>query len=150
MNDNTVPETHVKTHWSLWVVGVLSLIWNLMGCANFIWQMNISPGDLTSLSEAQRAVIENRPVWATAGFALAVFAGAIGSILLLLRKRAALVFFLLSVVGVIITMLPLFGIVSSGVVFSGFERVMYLLLTPVVAAFLVVFTRVALRRKWAG
>jgi len=139
-----------KTHWSVWVVGGISLIWHLMGCANYMWQMNMSPEALASLSEAQRAIIVDRPAWATGAFAVAVFGGAIGSILLLLRKSSALIFFVIALLGVIVSMIPVFGIVNSGVVFSGFEKVMYLILTPLFGAFLVWFTRLAIRLGWIG
>lgn len=138
-----------STHWSVWVVGIMSLVWSLMGCANYLWQTTLGPDDLSALSEAQRAIIQNRPAWATGGFAIAVFGGAVGSVLLLLRKSAALIFFVLSLVGVIVSMIPVFGIMGS-VNFSGFERTMYLILTPLVAAFLVWFTRLALRKSWIG
>ena len=76
-----------KTHWSVWVVGVVSLVWHLMGCANYLFQATMSPDTLAGLSAAQQAIISDRPAWATGAFAVAVFGGAIGSILLLLRKR---------------------------------------------------------------
>lgn len=139
-----------KTHWSVWVVGGLSLIWHLMGCANYLWQATMSAEALTGMTAAQQAIITDRPAWATGAFAIAVFGGAIGSILLLLRKRLSLWFFLLALIGVIVSMIPVFGIVNSGVEFSMAERVMYLAMTPLVGAFLVWFTRLAIRRGWIG
>lgn len=139
-----------KTHWSVWVVGGISLVWHLMGCANYMWQMNMSPDALASMSEAQRAIITDRPAWVTGAFAIAVFGGAIGSILLLIRKSSALIFFVIALIGVIVSMIPVFGIVNSGVVFTGFEKAMYLILTPLFGAFLVWFTRLAIRRGWIG
>lgn len=139
-----------KTHWSVWVVGAVSLLWHLMGCANYLWQMNMSPDVLGSMTEAQRAIIVDRPAWATGAFAIAVFGGAIGSIFLLLRKSAALMFFLIALIGVIVSMIPVFSIVNSGVSFSMFEKIMYLGLTPIFGAFLVWFTRIAMRRGWIG
>ena len=139
-----------KTHWSVWVVGGLSLIWHLMGCANYLWQATMSAEALTGMTAAQQAIITDRPAWATGAFAIAVFGGAIGSIFLLLRKRLSLWFFLLALIGVIVSMIPVFGIVNSGVEFSMAERVMYLAMTPLVGAFLVWFTRLAIRRGWIG
>lgn len=139
-----------KTHWSVWVVGVVSLVWHLMGCANYLFQATMSPDTLAGLSAAQQAIISDRPAWATGAFAVAVFGGAIGSILLLLRKRLCLWFFLIALIGVIVSMLPVFGIVNSGVEFSTFERIMYLALTPLLGAFLLWFTRLAIRHGWIG
>jgi len=139
-----------KTHWSVWVLGGISLVWHLMGCANYLWQATMSPDTLVTLTEGQRAIIENRPAWATGAFAIAVFGGAIGSILLLLRKRLALVFFVIALIGVIVSMIPVFGIVSSGVSYKTSERIMYFALTPLFGAIMVWFTRLAIRRGWIG
>ena len=110
----------------------------------------MSADALTSMTAAQQAIIVDRPAWATGAFAIAVFGGAIGSILLLLRKPLALWFFLVALIGVIVSMIPVFSIVNSGVTFSAFEKIMYLGLTPIFGAFLVWFTRLALRRGWLG
>jgi len=88
MNDETVG----RVHWSFWAIGSIALIWNLMGVINFFVQMN--PDMLTSYRESERAIIEGRPAWATGGFAIAVFGGVLGCLLLLLRKSAA--YYLLS------------------------------------------------------
>jgi hypothetical protein len=36
MNDETVS----SVHWSFWVIGVVTLVWNIMGAMNFFVQMN--------------------------------------------------------------------------------------------------------------
>jgi len=146
MNERAISKTHI----TVWIVGILSLIWHLMGCGNYLWQMSMDPSAVESMTEAQRAIIETRPAWATAAFAVAVFGGAIGSVLLLMRRSSALIFFLLSLLGVIISLIPAFGIVNSGVTFSPMERVMYLIMTPLVGAFLLWYTRYALRCGWIG
>ncbi len=140
----------IKTHWSVWVIGGISLVWHLMGCANYLWQATMSPDILATLSEGQRGIIGDRPAWATGAFAIAVFGGAIASILLLLRKRLALVFFVIALIGVIVSMIPVFGIMRSGVSFTVVERIMYFTLTPLFAALMVWFTRVSIRRGWIG
>lgn len=68
-----------------------------MGILNYFKQMN--PDALAGFSETHRAVIDNRPAWATAGFALAVFGGTFGGVLLLLRKSVAYMVFILSLLG---------------------------------------------------
>ena len=144
MNDATA----IKTHWSVWVLGGVSLVWHLMGCANYLWQATMSPDVLATLTEGQRSIIDGRPAWATGAFAIAVFGGAVASILLLLRRRLALVFFVIALIGVIVSMIPVFGIISSGVSFSTAERIMYFALTPLFGAMMVWFTRVSIRRGW--
>lgn len=88
---------------SYWVVAVLGLVWNLMGCMNYITQSN--PAAVAQMPEAYQALIATRPAWATAAFAVGVFAGAVGCILLLLRRGVAVSVFVLSVFGIALTML---------------------------------------------
>ena len=80
MNDETIG----GVHWSFWAIGVVTLIWNVMGAINFVVQMNADM--VAAMPETHRAIIESRPVWATGGFAIAVFGGALGCLLLLLRE----------------------------------------------------------------
>jgi len=135
-------------HWSFRIVGAVALIWNVMGVINFIVQMN--PDALASYPESHRAIIEGRPAWATGGFAIAVFGGALGCLLLLLRKSAAHYLLIASLLGVIVTMIHTFGIASSKIGFSLFEILMMILMPLVVAAFLIWYSKYARRKGWFG
>ena len=115
MNDEAVK----GVHWSFWAIGVVALIWNVMGAINFIVQMNADV--VAAMSESHRAIIDGRPAWATGGFAIAVFGGALGCLLLLLRKPAAYYLFIASLLGVVVTMIHTIGIASSTIDFSAFD-----------------------------
>ena len=71
-------------HWSFWVIGVVTLIWNAMGAANYVAQLD--PVVVATFPESHRVLIEGRPAWATGAFAIAVFGGTIGCVLLLFKK----------------------------------------------------------------
>ena len=86
-------------HFSFWVIAVAGLTWNLMGCLNYITQTD--PENVARMPEIYQVIIAGRPTWATAAFAIAVFGGAVGCILLLLRNRMNLPVFTLSFIGVI-------------------------------------------------
>ncbi len=131
MNDETVG----GVHWSFWAIGAVALIWNVMGVINFFVQMNADA--LASFPESHRAIIEGRPAWATGGFAIAVFGGTLGCLLLLLRKSAAYYLFIASLLGVIVTMTHTISIASSTIDFSPFDILMMILMPLVVAAFLI-------------
>ena len=139
MNDKTV----VGIHWSFWVIGTVSLIWNVMGVVNFLVQMN--PEMLNAYRESERMIIEGRPVWATAGFAIGVFAGAFGCLLLLLRKAAAYHVFIVSLTGVIVTMIHTLGI---GIDFSIGEILGFIVMPVAVAIFLIWYSKMSVRRGW--
>ena len=72
-----------------WLVAVAMLAWNGMGVMAYIAQTTMTPETLAALPEAERAVYANMPAWVTAAFAFAVFGGAAGCLLLLLRSRWA-------------------------------------------------------------
>ncbi len=135
-------------HWSFWAIGAVALIWNVMGGINFLVQMNSDA--LTAYPEAARAIIEGRPAWATGGFAIAVFGGALGCLLLLLRKSVAYYLFIASLLGVIVTMIHTVGIASSTLDFSAFEILMMILMPLVVAAFLIWYAKQAESTGWTG
>lgn len=139
MNDKTVD----KVHWSFWTIGAVALIWNLMGAINFFMQMN--PELLAFYRESERALIEGRPVWATAGFALAVFGGVFGSALLLMKKSIAFHVFIASLLGVIVTMIHALG---ADIDFGLGEILGIILMPLVVAAFLIWYTKRVESKGW--
>ena len=137
MNDKTVS----GIHRSFWIVGAVGLIFNLMGCINFFSQMNAEM--VTSMPEAYRAIVESRPAWATGAFAIAVFGGALGALLLLLKKSAAVYVFIASLVGAVAAQISFLGM--SGFTF---EAMMGWLSQLVVTAFLIWYSKWAERKGW--
>jgi len=142
MNDETVG----GVHWSFWAIGVVALIWNVMGVINFFVQMNADA--LASFPESHRAIIEGRPAWATGAFAIAVFGGALGCLLLLLRKSAAYYLFIASLLGVTVQLIHTLGIASSTIDFSPFDILMIILMPLMVAAFLIWYSKWAESKGW--
>jgi len=139
MNDKTVGDVH----WSFWAIGAVALIWNVMGVINFFVQMN--PDVLATYRESERAIVEGRPAWATGAFAIAVFGGALGCLLLLLRKSAAYYLFIASLLGVIVTMTHTLGV---GIDF-GLGEILGIILMPLaVAAFLIWYSKWAQSKGW--
>lgn len=139
MNNEEKP----KVHWSFWAIAAVGLIWNLLGVANYFVQMD--PEMLSQYRESERAIVEGRPAWATAGFAMAVFGGAIGCLLLLIRSRVAFYLFVVSLVGVIGTIAHALGL---DIDFGGGEIVGIILMPFVVAALLLWYSRIADEKGW--
>jgi len=142
MNEKTVD----GVHWSFWAIGAVAFIWNVMGVINFLVQMNA--GTLASFPESHRAIVESRPAWATAAFAMAVFGGALGCLLLMLRKSAAYYLFIASLLGVIVQLIHTLGIASSTIDFSPFDILMIILMPLAVAAFLIWYSKWAESKGW--
>ncbi len=98
------------------------------------------------MPEAYRNIIESRPVWATSVFALAVFGGALGGFLILLRKLVAIHLFIASLLGAIVTMVHFFGMTDFGPTEALIGSSMQLL----VAVFLIWYAMLAKRKDWIG
>lgn len=139
MNNETVR----GVHRSFWIIGAVALIWNVMGIINFFAQMN--PEVLAAYRESERALVEGRPAWATGAFAIAVFGGALGCVLLLLRKSAAYYVFIASLLGVIVTMIHAFG---TGIDFGLGEILGIILMPIIVAGFLIWYAKRAKSMGW--
>jgi hypothetical protein len=128
-------------HRSFWVVGAVALIWNALGCINFFSQMNA--GTVAAMPESYRMIVEDRPAWATVAFAIAVFGGALGGLLLLLRKSAAYYVFIASLLGAVAAQVPFLGMADFPV-----EALIGGLMQLVVGAFLIWYSRQIQRKGW--
>lgn len=103
---NTTPSA-ARPGWFR-VVAVLLLLWNLLGLWMFWSQYTMSPAQLAALPEAQRGLFEAMPGWAWAVYGLAVVAGSLGALLLLLGRRAALALFWLCLAAVAVQFIQTF------------------------------------------
>jgi hypothetical protein len=139
LNDKAV----TRVHWSFWLISAIALIWNVLGSVNFFMQMN--PDMLDAYRESERAIIQGRPVWATGAFAVAVMVGALGGLLLLLRKSAATYMFIASLAGVIVTMIHTLGVDYD---FTPVELLVMVVMPAVVAALLIWYSKHAEGRGW--
>ena len=90
------------TPWHLWLVGILGGLWNSMGVLSFmLTQMNVE-AVMSRFPPQQREYFQSFPLWAVAFWAIGVFGGVIGCLLLLLKKRVAFHALLASVIGTIV------------------------------------------------
>ena len=127
------------TGWTFWLVCLLGLLWNLGGSANYLMQMNLD--FVAGMPETHRAIIEGRPAWATGGFAIGVFGGALGCILLMFRSSAAIYLFLISLLGIVLTMVHTVNVAMSPVEFSIGELAIMVVAPVIVAMGLLWFAR---------
>ncbi|MBT8303121.1 MAG: hypothetical protein KJP09_01515 [Bacteroidia bacterium] len=84
-----------------WIISIAGLVWNLLGVVAYLGQAYMTDEQMALLPEADQNWYNNVPAWVTAAFAIAVFAGTLGCIALLLRKRWAVPLFMLSLIGVL-------------------------------------------------
>jgi hypothetical protein len=71
------------------VAALVAILWNAFGVAMYLDSVGVFGDPLEGLSEAERAFATSLPAWVTAAFAIGTFAGLLGSVGLLLRRRWA-------------------------------------------------------------
>jgi hypothetical protein len=93
----------------LWIVGVLSLLWNCFGAYDYTMTKMRNTDYLASAMpgvdpNAALAWVDAFPIWVQVGWALGVWLGLLGSVLLLLRSRWAVSSYGLSFVGAVVSL----------------------------------------------
>ncbi|WP_309601913.1 hypothetical protein [Sphingomonas sp.] len=96
-----------KTPIHLWIVGGLATLWNAFGCFDYFMTRTKGAAYIESMmptidGAAMMAYINNFPIWAAIGWGLGVWAGLVGSILLLVRHRWAAAVLGLSLIGAVV------------------------------------------------
>jgi hypothetical protein len=97
-----------RTPVHLWIVGAVALLYSCFGAYDYVMS---HMRDLTYISNAMPGVDANAalawidafPVYAKIGWALGVWGGLLGAILLLMRSRYALWAFVASLVGIVLS-----------------------------------------------
>lgn len=85
------------------VVVVIALLWNLMGLTAFVYDMTMTPERLAELPEEMHGYYDGSvPWWNWAAYGLAVIAGVLGCIMLLMKKRWATILLSLSLLGILV------------------------------------------------
>ncbi|HET6564487.1 MAG TPA: hypothetical protein VFG52_03665, partial [Xanthomonadales bacterium] len=115
----------------------------------FVMHVNMSPEALATLPEAEQALYNSYPAWALVAFAVAVFGGALGSLLLVLRKNLAGPVLQLSLVAVLIQMGHSMFIAKSYEVYGPGSVVMPIMVI-VVAIYLVMLAAKAKKNGWTS
>jgi hypothetical protein len=132
---------------AFWVIGVIALIWNGMGVMAYLAQAYITDDALALLPEAERALYNDIPAWATAAFAIAVFGGALASLVFLMRKKLATLLFTLSFIGIVVQMVYNLMISKAMEVYGPGGAVMPVLVI-LIGLFLVWYSKKATANGW--
>ncbi|MFW6206851.1 MAG: hypothetical protein ACOC5J_02850 [Gemmatimonadota bacterium] len=107
MSENTASEhtaaTTRRTPVHLWIVGVLSFLWNGFGAFDYLMTQTENESYMGQFTPEQLEYFYGFPAWVVTFWALAVWGGVLGSLLLLLRKRLAVPVLLVSFASMVVT-----------------------------------------------
>jgi hypothetical protein len=94
-----------RTPAHLWIVGILAVIWNGFGGFDYLMTQTRNEAYLANFTDPQRIYFDSFPAWMEAAWALGVWGGFLGALLLLLRRRWAVAAFAVSLAGLVVTTL---------------------------------------------
>lgn len=133
---------------SFYIIATIGLFWNLMGAFNFYIATNNTESYRAQYTIEQLAVLDAAPSWLNIVFGISVLTGVLGCLLLLIRKKAAIPVFAISLVAIFIQMgysaimtnsVELFGI-AMGIVMP--------LMVIAIAIFLFYYSIGAKQKHW--
>ena len=96
--DEQVQSSSAVPAW-FWVAAGLALLFEAFGCFTYWAQVTTDPA---SLPIDQRAMWNATPAWMVGAYAVAVWVGLIGAVLLLMRRKLAVPLLLVSLIAVLV------------------------------------------------
>lgn len=87
----------------VYIVGVIALLWNAMGAFDYLMTQTRNASYMGAFTPEQLDYFYNFPKLMVAAWAIAVWGGVAGAVLLLLRKKQAVPVFLVSLVALSLT-----------------------------------------------
>ncbi|MEO6152265.1 MAG: hypothetical protein ABIT09_07635 [Croceibacterium sp.] len=120
-----------RVPWHLWVVGVISLLWNAYGGYDYVMTEtdNLAYFQSMGLGAEELAWTKALPAWSVACWAIGVWGSVLGSVLLLLRSRHAASAFIVSLIGALISFAYQFSIDAPPSMHGGMAMIAPMVIT---------------------
>lgn len=135
-----------KPQMWFWVLAIIFLVWNLMGIGAWSTEMAAPEILMEQMNEQQRELYQSRPSWYVYVYGVAVFAGLLACIMLLFKRKAAVLLSLISLFAVIIT--TSFNAFNSAWDIVPTSDKFFFLFVPLMSILLWLFTRSAKSKAW--
>lgn len=133
----------------LWIVGVLSLLWNAIGAFDYTATQMKLEFYMNQFTPGQLEYFYGFPSWVDASWAIAVWGALLGSLALLVRKAFAVWLFGVSILGMAATAVYTFILTdSSGVMGEG--AMVFTAVIWAIALFLYFYASAMAKRRVLG
>lgn len=133
--------TRASTPVHLWIVAILGTLWNGFGVFDFVMTETANTAYLDKYGSEAMTYFMSFPGWVIAFWALGVWGGLAGSLLLLVRSKHAVTMFALSLIGLFVTTGYQFVLSSPAADLTTTGMLLMVLLTWGVAIALFVYAR---------
>lgn len=139
-------QTATKPPVHLWIVGILAVLWNAIGCFDYFATQSKLESYMSQFTPEQLAYFYGFPVWVDAAWAIAVWGSLLASIALLLRKAWAVWLFGLAILGMAVTAVYSF-LLSDGMALMGSGAVYFTGVIWIIALFLFFYAQAMAKRQ---
>ena len=131
-----------------WIVSVIALLWNGSGVYMYLIQAYDTESFRAMYPDPEMLeMASNTPAWVTAAYAIAVFAGLLACIGLLIRKKWAKPLFLVSLLGAVVSN-AYHLLMSEAIELYGTEAAVMPIVVVVIGIFLVWFSKKGTAKGW--
>ena len=128
-----------------YIVAVLALLWNLVGAFDYVMTETKNEAYMGQFSAEQLEYFYGFPAWVIAFWALAVWGGVLGAVLLLMRRKLAVTVFLISFLCMVVTSIHNYAIAGGGEI-MGSTGLFFSVVIFVVALGLILYARKMARK----
>ena len=137
----------MKAPFHLWIVGILSLLWNFGGGYDYVMTKTNNAEYLSAVPQDRLAMLLEAPVWFSISWAVGVWFSVIGSLLLLFRSRFAAPAFGLSLLGLIVSSIYTYGVMGvDNLAAAGTAAIIFSIAIPLVLVGLWLYARAMVRK----
>ena len=129
-----------RTPRHLWIVGIVALLWNLMGAVDYVMTQTKNEAYMGQFTPEQLDFFYGFPAWLVAFWAIAVWGGVLGAVLLLLRKKLAFPVLLVSFLCMVVTTIHNYAFAGAAEIVGG-TAAFFSVVIFIVALLLVIYAR---------
>ena len=133
--------------WWFKIAAVVAILWGLAGVYACYSQLSLSAEQMAALPAEQRDAFIAMPGFIKGAYAIAVGAGLVGGVLLLMRKAPARIAFIVSLVGVVLQFGWVFG-PYQGLAKLGASAMVFPAFIAAVGVAEFYLSVLALKRRW--
>ncbi|MGC6285216.1 MAG: hypothetical protein ACON4X_06120 [Polaribacter sp.] len=136
----------IKPTNTFYVFVVLGIIWYGIGVMMYLAQAYKPDSFMSMIPQNQLDFMNSTPKWVYAAFAVAVWFGFLGVILMLLRKKFSRLFFIISFIGLVVQLAYNFIMTNAYDVYGG-EGIVQAIITFLISIFYMGFTKRAIESE---
>ena len=142
--------TETKAPTWFWIVAILLLLWEAMGCYACVMQIRLGAAAMGPVDDWSLKYYAALPAWYNGVYAIATFGGLVAGLMLLLRNKRASLLFWVSFVAIVV----MFGYAFAAtdlIAHKGLAQVLpFPLFIAAVGALAIWFAGFSARKGWVG